>query len=132
MKTIVELQMVDIRPASGRGTTDKIFTMKEELTTCYEYQIPPEIIFIDFRKGNGAVNRFNFIKTTRKFNLPDRLIRLIKITLREVKSNVRVKGEAMGEFEIRPSFKTRRPPVNVAAQYNIRENCKRRKRSHIL
>ena len=65
----------------GRGTTVQLFIMKEIWMTCYEYNIPAVVLFVDFKKAYDSVKRSKVIETMEEFGIPAKLQRLIIMTI---------------------------------------------------
>jgi Reverse transcriptase (RNA-dependent DNA polymerase) len=57
-------------------------------------------LFIDFKKAYDSVKRSEVSKAMEEFAVPKKLIRLVQMTLKNSKGNVRVRGEETEDFEI--------------------------------
>lgn len=84
----------------ARATTDQIFLLKQVLTHCYEYEIPAFMLFIDFKAAYDTINRIQLLRALRKFKVPEKLCKLIDMTLTQTKNVIRIEGEESNEFEV--------------------------------
>jgi len=62
----------------GRGTTEKIFILRNILEQCAEWQTPLYIAFIDFKKGFDSVRRDKLWNILRHYGIPDNFVDIIK------------------------------------------------------
>lgn len=89
----------------GRGTTDQIFNLKQIMLGCYEYDIPAHILFIDFKRAYDTINRTKLINVIRKLKIPEKLVRLIKMTLQNTSNRVKCNGRTSDSFEVRQGLR---------------------------
>ena len=66
--------------------------MKEIWTTCYEYNIPAVVLYVDLKKAYDSVKRSKVIEVMEEIRIPAKLQRLIIITIKETRCNVRTRG----------------------------------------
>ena len=74
----------------NRPTIDNIFIVRQIYETCHEYNIDLHNIFIDFKQAFETVNRAVIFNSLIKHNVPDKLIKLIKLTMQRTKMKVKV------------------------------------------
>ena len=89
----------------GRSTTDQIFMLKQSLIQRYEYNKPTHLLFIDFKSAYDSVHRRKMLKVLEKFDIPGKLIRLVKMTLEQTSSVVRVENQETEEFIVRKGLR---------------------------
>ena len=89
----------------GRGTTDQLFIMKEVWTTCYEYNIPAVVLFVDFKKAYDSVKRSKVIEAMKEFEIPAKLQRLVIMTLKRTTCNVKTKGGKSEDFMVKTGLR---------------------------
>jgi len=65
----------------NRSTIDNIFTARQIYEKCYEYNIDLHNIFIDFSQAFDTVHRDAIYNSLIKHNVPDKLFKLIKLTM---------------------------------------------------
>lgn len=82
----------------NRATTDHIFTIRQTLEKCHEYNIPIHQLFIDFKQAYDSINRQKLYETMEYFEIPKKLIRLVKMTLKETKCKVILQSETSRNF----------------------------------
>ena len=66
---------------------------------CHEYNIDLHNIFIDFPEAFDTVNRDVIYNSLSKHNVPDKLIKLIKLTMEQTKMKVKVNNSYSEWFE---------------------------------
>jgi len=83
----------------NRSTIDNIFIVRQIYEKCYEYNIDLYNIFIDFSQAFDTVKRDAIYDSLAKNNIPDKLIKLIKLTLQHTKMKVKVNNSYSEWFE---------------------------------
>ena len=74
----------------NRSTIDRILCIAQILEKKWEYSEPVHQLFIDFKKAYDSVRREVLYKILLQFGIPGKLVRLIKMSLTETYSRVRV------------------------------------------
>jgi endonuclease/exonuclease/phosphatase family metal-dependent hydrolase len=85
----------------GRSTTDQIFTLRQILQKCREYQVPTHHLFIDFKAAYDTIDRNELWNIMDEYGFPGKLTRLIKATMDGVQCCVKISGGLSGSFESR-------------------------------
>ena len=83
----------------NRSTIDNIFMVRQIYEKCHEYNIDLHNIFIDFSQAFDTVNRDIIYTSLIKYNIPDKLIKLIKLTMQHTKMKVKVNNSYSEWFE---------------------------------
>jgi len=91
----------------NRSTTDHIFCIRQILEKKWEYNEPVHQLSIDFKKAYDSVRREVLYKFLTEFGIPRKLVRLIKTSLTETYSRVRVGENVFDRFPIRNGLKQR-------------------------
>jgi len=65
----------------NRSTIDNIFIVRQVYEKCHEYNIDLHNMFIYFSQALDTFNRDVIHNTLTKHNIPDKLIKLIKLTM---------------------------------------------------
>jgi len=108
----------------NRSTIDHIFCIRQILEKKWEYNEPVHQLFIDFKKAYDSVKREVLCKILIEFGIPRELVRLIKMSLTETYSKVRVGKNVSDRFPIRNGLKqgdALTPMLfNFALEYAIR------------
>jgi hypothetical protein len=86
-----------LRP--NRSTVDNIFIVRQIYEKCYEYNIDLRNIFIDFSYTFDTVNRDVIHNSLIKYDVPDKLIKLIKLTMQRAKMKVKINNSCAEWFE---------------------------------
>ena len=74
----------------NRSTIDNIFIVRQIYEKCYEYNIDLHNIFTDLSQAFDSVHRYVIYNSLIKHNVPDKLIKLIKLTMQQTKMRVKV------------------------------------------
>lgn len=84
----------------NRSTTDHIFTIRNTLEKCNEYDIPVHQLYVDFRIAYDSITRAYLFETMRMLEIPNKLNRLVQMTLSNTQSVVKVQQEHSEKFTI--------------------------------
>jgi len=108
----------------NRSTIDHISCIRQILEKKWEYSEEVCPLFIDFKKAYDSVRREVLYNILIEFGIPRKLVRLIKMSLTETYSRIRVGKIVSDRFHIRNGLKKgdRRSPLlfNFALEYAIR------------
>ena len=85
----------------NRSTTDQIFTLRCLLEKCHEYNITIHQLYVDFKMAYDSIKRKYLYETLQEFGIPNKLTRLIYMTLNNSKSKIKIQGDYSREFTIR-------------------------------
>jgi hypothetical protein len=86
-------------------TTDQIFYICQILEKKWEYNGTAHKLFIDFKKAYDSVKREVLYNIMLEFDIPKKLVRLIKMCLNEIYSKVHV-GKLLSDiFPIQKGLK---------------------------
>ena len=89
----------------NRSTIDHIFCIRQILEKKWEYNEPVHQLFIDFKQAYDSVEREVLYKILIEFGIPREFVRLIKMSLTETYSRVRVGENVSDRFLIRNGLK---------------------------
>ena len=89
----------------NRSTTDHIFCIYQMLEKKWEYNEAMHQLFIDLKKAYDSVKREVLYNILIEFGISMRLVRLIKMCLRETYSRVQVDKHLSDMFPIRNGLK---------------------------
>jgi len=84
----------------NRSTIDHIFCFRQILEKKWEYNEEVNQLFIDFKKAYDSVRKEDLYKILIEFGIPKKLVRLIKMSLNESYSRVRVGKNVSDRFPI--------------------------------
>ena len=85
----------------NRSTIDHIFCIRQILEKKWECNEEVHQLFIDFKKAYDSVEREVLYKILIEFGIPKKLVRLIKMSLTETYSRVRVGKNVPDRYPIR-------------------------------
>jgi len=84
----------------NRSKIDHIFCIRQIIEKKWEYNEEVHQLFIDFKKAYDSVKREVLYKIFIEFGIPKKLVRLIKMSLNETYSRVRVGKNVSDRFPI--------------------------------
>ena len=84
----------------GRSTTEQIFNLRQILQKTREFQISTYHLFIDFKTAYDCINRKRLIEALNEFDIPDKLVKLISLTLTDTKMRVKIQGDLSEPVDI--------------------------------
>jgi sorting nexin-29 len=93
----------------NRSIIDNIFIVRQIHEKCYEYNIELHNIFVDFSQAFVTVNRDVIYNSLIKYNVPNKLISLIKLTLQQTKMKVKVNNSYSEWFETKTGVRQGEP-----------------------
>ncbi|GFS88866.1 putative endonuclease-reverse transcriptase [Trichonephila clavipes] len=101
----------------GRSTTEQIFNIRQALEKTREFGIDMHHLFIDFKTAYDSIHRKTFIAAMKEFEIPDKLLKLISLTLSETKIVVKVQNDLSDQLEIKNGI--RQGDVLACLLFNI-------------
>lgn len=84
---------------TDRSTSDQIFSIRQILEKCKEFNVDTHHLFVDFKAAYDSVNRPRLWDIMEEFGIPKKLINLVAMTLNNVKSRVRIRNKLSDHFE---------------------------------
>jgi hypothetical protein len=100
----------------NRSTTDQISSIRQILGKKWEYNETVHELFIDFKKAYGSMRREVLYNNLIEFEIPMKLVRLIKMCVNETYRKVRI-GKHLSHsltpwpLVRRRTIPTERPPL---------------------
>lgn len=75
--------------------------IRQILEKCHEYQIELHHLFIDYKQAYDSINRRRMVEVMTEFGIPEKLVKLTKMTLEGTRSKVKAEGGYTEDFEIK-------------------------------
>jgi hypothetical protein len=91
----------------NRSTTDQIFYIRQILERKWEYNGMVHQLFIGFKKAYDSIKREVLYNILLEFDIPNKLVRLIKMCLNETYSKVCIGKLLSDKFPIQNGLKQR-------------------------
>ncbi|KAJ8356898.1 hypothetical protein SKAU_G00196920 [Synaphobranchus kaupii] len=85
----------------GRGCTDQIFTLRNIIEQCLEWNYPLYINFIDFQKAFDSLHRDTLWKIVQSYGVTPKLIALIKMFYHRFECSVITNGNLTDWFPVK-------------------------------
>jgi hypothetical protein len=73
----------------------------------YEYGMDLHMLFVDFRQAFNSVNRKRFYEVMEWMKIPDKLIRLTRMTMNTTQAKVKIDNKLSAKFEFNAGVKQR-------------------------
>jgi len=109
----------------GKSTTDLIFTIWQITEKYYEYDKDLLMIFVYFKQAYDNINRQQLWTALRNFEIPEKLVILIKICNSNTYCKVRYQGELSLKFEVQSRLKQGDAMFPVLFKYIVLEKVMR-------
>ncbi len=84
----------------GRGCIDQIFTLRNIIESCAEWNIPLHINFVDFQKAFDSIHRNTLWKILRSYGIPTKLVTIISKFYENFQACVAVDNKTTEFFKI--------------------------------
>jgi hypothetical protein len=83
---------------SNRSTVDNIFIIRQIFEKSHESNIDLYNIFVAYTHAFDSVYRNKLMECLKRFDVPDKLIRLIALTLIQTRAQVKINRDFTEEF----------------------------------
>jgi endonuclease/exonuclease/phosphatase family metal-dependent hydrolase len=102
LQKIAEREIGDYQAGfrANRSTIDHIHTLRQIMEKSHEYKIELNELFIDFRQAFDTVQRNGMIETLKLMEIPNKLVRLIKMTMENTRATVETEHGRTEKFSI--------------------------------
>jgi hypothetical protein len=84
----------------GKSTIDAIHVMSQIIEKSYEYDIELHILFIDFKQAFDNINRRSLVDQMQQMQIPEKLIKLTKITMDNSRARISTTEGVTNEINI--------------------------------
>ena len=84
----------------GKSTVDNVFIIRQINEKFHEYAKTSWHIFVDYKQAYDSVHRPSLWNMLREFNIPEKLVRLVKMCYSNSRGRVRVGGDMTDEFGV--------------------------------
>ena len=89
----------------GRSTTEQLFTLRNILEQCNEWNAPLFVNFVDFEKAFDSIHRESLWSIMKFYGIPDKLIRMVKLLYETFECTVLEDGEESEWFRVTTGVK---------------------------
>ena len=77
---------------SGKSTIDQIFCLRQILERTLEFGIGTHQLFIDYKAAYDNIIRSQLYCALREMNIPDKLVRMIEVTMSNVRGHIKLRN----------------------------------------
>lgn len=84
----------------NRSTTDQIFTIRQIFQKMWEFDKEVYTLFVDFEKAYDSIHRPTLFKILKEFNMPKKLINLIKATMENSEIKIKIANSTSKPFKV--------------------------------
>ena len=110
---------------ANRSVVDQIFTLREIQAESFEYKKDTFVLFVDFKQAYDRIKRQKLYEALRELGMKNKLIKMIKLTLKDTDNRVRIKGKLSKKFKVKEGLRQGDPlsPIlfNCALEYVVRK-----------
>ena len=89
----------------NKGTTDQLFIIRQMMEKNWEHRFDLHILFIDSEQAFDSVNRRKLSEAMEEVGIPQKLIKLIEMTKKDVKAVVKINNRKTRTFEFNTGVK---------------------------
>jgi sorting nexin-29 len=89
----------------NKGTTDQLFIIRQMMEKNWEHGFDLHMLFIDFVQAFDSVNRRKLSEAMEEVGIPQKLIKLIEMTLKDTKAAVKINNWKTRTFEFNTGVK---------------------------
>ncbi|KAJ3659052.1 hypothetical protein Zmor_010761 [Zophobas morio] len=112
--------------SEGRSVIDQIFALREIQAERYDNKLKTHVMFVDFKQAYDKVNREQVYQSMKAIGVENKLIRLVRMTLSNTKTKVKVGGNESREFHVKEGLRQGDPlsPVlfNIVLEKVVRDS----------
>jgi hypothetical protein len=85
----------------GRSTIDNLSMLRIICEKFNEYELELHLLFLYFKQAYDSVDRRFLYNTLKEFGIPNKLVSLIKMTLENSKSKVKIQGQMSEVLQVK-------------------------------
>jgi hypothetical protein len=89
----------------NKNKIDQIFILRQMIERHNEHGLDLHMFFIDFKLAVHSINRKRLFEATDKMGTPQKLIRLIRMTMSQTKARVKIDNQISASFEFNKEVK---------------------------
>jgi sorting nexin-29 len=89
----------------NKSVIDKILVLRQMIEKHNELRLDLHMLFIDFKQAFGSINRKRLFEAMDKMGIPQKLIRLIRMTMCQTKAKVKIDNQISAPFEFNKGVK---------------------------
>jgi sorting nexin-29 len=83
----------------NRSTVEQIFTLRMFFQKTNEYNVTTYHLFIHFKSAYDTVDREKLYEAMKQLKIPDKLIRLVKVSMTDTRNRVKIQDDLPGEIK---------------------------------
>ncbi|KMQ85832.1 endonuclease-reverse transcriptase [Lasius niger] len=102
-ESIIGEYQAGFRP--GRSTVDQLFTERQVYKKFWEFNIDIYQLFIDFKQAYNSIDRNKLFATMLDFKIHPKLVRLVRCTMQNTRSQVKIAAELTSVIEVSQKLK---------------------------
>jgi len=82
----------------NRSTSDQIFIIRQMIEKHYEHNQDLHMLFVDFKQAFDSIDRYKLYQVMEDTKIPHKLIRLVKMTMKNTTARVKVANKLNNSF----------------------------------
>ena len=111
LSKIVESKLSDVQSGfrPNKSTLDNIFIVRQIFEKYHEYGIDLHNMFIDYTQAFDSIKRNILLECLPQYNMPEKLQKLIALTLTETKAMEKINNECNEKLDVQNGVKQQAP-----------------------
>ena len=89
----------------GRATSDHMFSIRQLIEKCYEFNIDHTHLFIDFKQAYDSIYRPSMWQIMHDFGIPKKLIKMTQVCMEGSKCKVKIGNRISDAFETKSGLR---------------------------
>jgi hypothetical protein len=92
---------------ASKSTIDQLFVIRQTIEKHHEHNSELHVLFVDFKQAFDSINRERLYRTMEIMGIPQKLIRLVQMSMNTTVAHVKVNNQLSDSFRFNARVKQR-------------------------